>query len=846
MLKRIAAGIAAAVVFPIFYLLFIGRNDIFTRSDSITDERGYNYTLLYGHEDIMIIRSDCGGKILGKWKTDRTNGYNYISAEAMKTFNGELYCVLTEINSRNFMIRGRSWLKIDFENGSAEVIYQKDYGNIQNAYSTTLTVSDGKIFTVSSLIEGIMVTDVYGQAEYMIAPMTNAAVNYAAALPNGTIVYSDILNRIYATDEQGNSRCIYEAETAGSFYGLSVSDDGTCRIYDTDTDECLLSTNGVSSGKIAFEPSEQPETPVEIAEYRDPFDKMFLAYCAAGAAAGIIVFVLMSVKRFPILLKIAAILILCLGIGGVSLYALINSIMERLHLERSIEKAIMSAKIIEAEIDIGRLENIDWNAPEKNDYFYVTAELMKYDGESERVMTANDGSYMTFGDKNYCWIYPIVDGEIMSGICDQFPVNIPFEKVVADDLGGEYRRIAEGTIGSAACGISNDRFDWVITVSPLKNSEGRVIALIETGISKFNYTFASRQNSAHILQTVVIFEMITGGLILMAAGIALLPLKRLHKAVEAAGNGEYGVSVEVKGRDEIAGIAAAFNVMSAQIYDHANSLSQLNEAYLRFLPSGIISAIGKTSVLSVSRGDYSSLSSYILYIRLINFSEQTAEMSNDDAFDLINKISYEIMEGIIAENGVIESYDQDEYISIFSEADLARKAAIELIQRLRSHYSGLRSSFVIVKDSMLLGIVGHEKRLGTIMLSHGIELSKKLGQIASSCGANLLVTSDVSFSTPCPQRLLGKIGFNGNEYTFFDCFGGDEISVYLSKLDGCAQFEEIAAQFGEGQWNKCRNSVLSYLERHKNDQAAIRYLFMCENNIKNSEEKAGMESLTEG
>lgn len=70
--------------------------------------------------------------------------------------------------------------------------------------------------------------------------------------------------------------------------------------------------------------------------------------------------------------------------------------------------------------------------------------------------------------------------------------------------------------------------------------------------------------------------------------------------------------------------------------------------------------------------------------------------------------------------------------------------------------------------------------------------------------------------------------------------------MYLSKLDGCAQFEEIAAQFGEGQWNKCRNSVLSYLERHKNDQAAIRYLFMCENNIKNSEEKAGMESLTEG
>lgn len=844
MLKRIAAGIAAAVVFPLFYLIFIGRNDIFTRSDSIADGRGYNYTLLCNHEDIMFIKSDSVGRILGKWKTDRTSGYNYISAEAMKTFRDEFYCILTEINSKDFMICRRSWLKIDFERGSAEVIYQKEYGNIQNAYSTTLTVSDKKMFTVSSLIEGIMVTDVYERTEYMITPMTDVVVNYAAALPNGIIVYSDILNRIYVTDEKGNSQRIYEADTAGSFYGLSVSDDGLCQIYDTDTDEYLISTDCVLSGEIAFKSAKPPTAPIEIFAYRDDVDRMFFAYCAVGAAAGIVIFMLMSLKRFPVLLKITAILILCLGIGGVSLYTIINSIMERLHLERSLEKASMSAKIIEADIDVRQFENIDWSAPEKDGYFSVLVELMKYDGESDRIMTTSDGSYITFGDKNYCWIYPIVGGEIKTGICDQFPVNIPFEKIVADNLISEYKRIAEGVIGSAACGISDDSFDWVVAVSPLKNSDGEVIALIETGISKFNYTFASRQNSVHILQTVVIFEIITGGFILAAAGITLLPLKRLHKAVEATGNGEYGVSVEVKGRDEIAGIAGAFNVMSTQIYDHAHNLSKLNEAYLRFLPSGIISAIGKTSVLSVSRGDYSSISGYILHIRLINFSEQTADLSNDDVFELINNISCEIMENIIAKNGVIESYDQEEYICIFSEADLAHKAAIDLIQQLRSRYPRLKASFVIVKDGMLLGIVGHEKRLGTIMLSHGIRLSEKLGQIASSCGANLLVTSDVFFSVPCPQRILGKIDFNGCEYTFFDCFEGDEITMYLSKLDGCAQFEEMVLQFCEGQWNKCRKSALSYLERHKNDQAAIRYLFLCENNIKNSGEKAGIESLT--
>ncbi|MDE6031316.1 MAG: hypothetical protein K2G32_06835, partial [Oscillospiraceae bacterium] len=359
----------------------------------------------------------------------------------------------------DFMICRRSWLKIDFESDSAEVIYQKEYGNIQNAYSTTLTVSDEKMLTVTSLIEGIMVTDVYSQTEYMITPRTDAVVNYAAARPDGKIVYSDILNRIYVTDENENSKMIYKADTAGSFYGLSVNDDGSCQICSADTDEYLMSTDKVSSGEITFKPVKQPEAPVEISTYRDTFDGAFFAYCAAGAAAGIIIFILLSLKRFPVLLKIAAILILCLGIGGASLYALINSIMERLHLERSLERACMSAKILEAEIDLKQFENIDWSAPEKGGYFFVLADLMEFSGESDRIMTTNDGSYISFGDKNYCWIYPVVGGEIRSGICDQFPVNIPFENVVADNLISEYKQVAEGNISSAACGISDDSFD---------------------------------------------------------------------------------------------------------------------------------------------------------------------------------------------------------------------------------------------------------------------------------------------------------------------------------------------------------------------------------------------------
>ena len=176
--------------------------------------------------------------------------------------------------------------------------------------------------------------------------------------------------------------------------------------------------------------------------------------------------------------------------------------------------------------------------------------------------------------------------------------------------------------------------------------------------------------------------------------------------------------------------------MSSQINSHTQNLSNLNEAYLRFLPSGIITTIGKNSVLSVSRGDYSNISSYILHINIINFTEQTENMTNDDIFILINNLSKEIMDNIIYYKGVIESYNQEEYICIFNNPDSAYESGINLVRRLRSIYPYLTVSLVLVMDSILLGIVGHEKRLGTIMLSNGIRLSKKLGKIGDACETN--------------------------------------------------------------------------------------------------------------
>lgn len=846
MFKRIAVSIIAAIIIPFISWVSDGRKNILKNPEFITDGQGHNYTVLSDLDEIMLIKSDGNKKILGKWKANRTDGDFYTGIDAMNVFGGELYCVLSKINFKTFVIEERRWVRINFRDGSEEEICSKEYGNIQNAYCTTLSEVKGKKVTVSCLSDGILVTNVSDKTETLLQPKSTAVINYAAVLPDGRILYSDILNRIYIMDEKNEPKQIYNASEAGDFYDLSIDNSGFCSVRNPKTEERYISTDNIYEDEIFFVLLDTAEVKGDIEEYPAHFGGDFIVYCVMGAMVGVGVFVLMSLKRVPVLLKIAVIIVFCLGVGGTIMFRLIDKIhIENLHLNQSLENAYMSAKFIGAEIDTDKFEKIDWNAPQESEYFSELEKLMEFDGTSEEIEDADSKNRkkITLGDKNYCWIYPIVNGEIRSGICDQFPVNLPGEILIYENFIDDYIQIAKGNVSSVACGSKDKNFEWVITVSPLKNSDGEIIALFETGISKLNYTTTSTRLSSDIFMIVALFEILTGAFILTATGIALKPLKRMRQAVDEAGKGNYGIEVKVKGRDEIASIAKAFNEMSQQIYIHTHKLSKINEAYLRFLPSGIISTIGKESVLSVERGDYNSISGYILHIRLINFTEQTEILTNDETFALINNISREIMENILGKGGVIESYNQEEYICIFNEADYAYNAAVDLIKRMRELYPKLKTTFVIVKDSMLLGIVGHEKRLGTIMLSSGIRLSTKLGKIASLCGANLIVTHDVSFFAPCPQRLLGKINFDEHEYTFFDCFEGDEISVYLSKLDGCAQFEEMVGQFYQNNWTKCRRLALKYLEKNKNDTAAIRYLFLCEDNIKHSEEKSGLENL---
>lgn len=119
---------------------------------------------------------------------------------------------------------------------------------------------------------------------------------------------------------------------------------------------------------------------------------------------------------------------------------------------------------------------------------------------------------------------------------------------------------------------------------PVFDDEGNVTAVLESGMSKVLLDYNIRQEIRYL--TVVNMLILAAMMIFIAVILTygLYPLKRLKRGVEEMLDGHLGVTVPVRGRDEVAEISEVFNRMSRSIQNHFEQMERFNRASFRFIP----------------------------------------------------------------------------------------------------------------------------------------------------------------------------------------------------------------------------------------------------------------------
>lgn len=327
--------------------------------------------------------------------------------------------------------------------------------------------------------------------------------------------------------------------------------------------------------------------------------------------------------------------------------------------------------------------------------------------------------------------------------------------------------------------------------------------------------------------------------------IFLRPLKTLKSCAGKLAAGELGVTVPVRGHDEIAGISAAFNQMSFGIARYVQDIQDMSNGYYKFIPAKILELLGKESIQQVRLGDEITENMTILSVHAVRGQMQEEVWSAEKVYANINQILPALVEPITAYHGVVEHFEHNGLSAFFTESSKnALDAAIEIQKSFDDSIQGNIRTIAVSYGKVMIGVIGHENRMEAASISVHSNLAKALSLKGSTYGARILITHLVyrqimDFEKQYHARYLGNVYVAANDTLerVYDVYDGDPEEEFYYKELTKPLFEQGVGLFVAKKFYEARLVFVEVLKQHRKDRAAKEYLYRCDRYYKLADPK---------
>lgn len=379
---------------------------------------------------------------------------------------------------------------------------------------------------------------------------------------------------------------------------------------------------------------------------------------------------------------------------------------------------------------------------------------------------------------------------------------------------------------------------------PVKNARGVPTSFVGVDFRMSEIHTFLQENLEEMLSVmgVTVFICSLFMLLLIYRGI-ISPIRILKEKVEVMMNGELGVQVPVKGRDEIGEIMDAFNRMSTHIKNHIGEVTRLNQGYYKFVPSMIFQILNKESITDIKLGDHGRVKLDILSMQVNDFEDCVRRMGAKELFAYVNHIYRMFVPVILKREGVIESYFNSGFKAVYTNGQKnALDSAIDICQKLNEEkrkqggegLSNTEIAFGISRGDVIMGIVGQDQRLASVAMSEQISAAEHLRRVGWKYRARILVTgygarAVPDFDTRYHSRYLGLLHISASDTLeeIYDVFDGDEDAVRKQKEQTKEKFEEGVRHFTSQSFYEARGCFVEVLKVSQMDYAAREYLYLC-------------------
>ena len=324
------------------------------------------------------------------------------------------------------------------------------------------------------------------------------------------------------------------------------------------------------------------------------------------------------------------------------------------------------------------------------------------------------------------------------------------------------------------------------------------------------------------------------------------PVNELVRSMLRTGEGVTDQYTLVRTNDEVGIMSESYNLMSSRLSDYIKHISQLNEAYFRFVPRQFLEILDKADIVDIQLGDQVQKEMTVMFSDIRGFTELSESMTPKENFDFINHyLGY--MEPVIGNNnGFIDKFIGDAIMALFHEKpDDALNAAIQMrkmleqfnADRIAQHLAPIDSGIGMHTGKLMLGVVGGVSRMDGTVISDAVNLAARLEGLTKIYCTSIIISEDTI------QKLENPSLFN---FRFLDIarVKGKKDAVYLFEVldgepEGIRQLKiETKSLFGDGidlyknrNFEEAVRVFNNVIDINKHDTVAAFYVNRCKRNI---------------
>ncbi len=384
--------------------------------------------------------------------------------------------------------------------------------------------------------------------------------------------------------------------------------------------------------------------------------------------------------------------------------------------------------------------------------------------------------------------------------------------------------------------------------APVFDDSESVTGIVKASFPMETLKLQARQKAWELTLPVMKGFFTIGAAALLLIYISLRPLQELKRFIQELEENKEQEKIKVKGHNEISELILIVLRMSENIRGYIKKVTALQKKYEPFVPCELVELMGKEDIRQIQAGTQTEISAIMVILELDLFEKGREEMEPTQLFKQINEGMEILIPSIRNAGGQIVRFYRGGVIALFPEQNTAAAGHVLTMLHRLNEEKRLVYHGAMDYRKVTLEVTGCEERMDFTIKAEDWKNLFTLLKVGGKYGFKMTVTKVLKDRESIAElgetgkqqvytRFVGQIKRKSDQeiIEFYELLNPEDDQYWL-KAESASMFSRGISFFQQSSWQQGLELFANILRKNREDMAARRYFWLCDQKYKYFEE----------